>query len=266
VYVTGAGFANASFGIPDIGLVTASELVEHVRRIANAVSIPIVVDADTGFGGVLNVRRTVRELELPGVVAIQIEDQVMPKRCGHFDGQTVVPIGEMRQRLAAAVDARTDPNLVIIARTDACNVEGLESAIARAHAYLEAGADALFIEAPTSKDDMLRLPGLFDAPLIANMVEGGKTPLLSMAELKDAGFRVALYANTTLRSAAFAVRRALKVLRETGDSSALLDRMLSWSDRQSLMGLTELQDLEDRLLASDPSPSLPSVPTRRETP
>jgi 2-methylisocitrate lyase-like PEP mutase family enzyme len=248
-YVTGAGFANASFGRPDIGLITLTEVLEHVHRIARVVDIPLIVDADTGYGGVLNVRRTVAELEHVGASAIQIEDQAEPKRCGHFDGNSLVTTEEMVQRLAAAIDARTDPDLVIIARTDAYQSEGLDGALERAKAYVAAGADALFIEAPTSLADLKRLPGLVDAPLIANMVEGGKTPMATSADLERMGFRVALFANTALRTAVHAVQESMRVLLEEGDTASLHDRMLSWDDRQQLIGLPEMQAMEERLLS-----------------
>jgi 2-methylisocitrate lyase-like PEP mutase family enzyme len=249
VYVTGAGFANASFGVPDIGLISLAEIREHVRRIAAVATVPLVVDADTGYGGILNVARAVRELELAGASAIQIEDQAEPKRCGHFDGNRLVTADEMVQRLAAAIDARTDPNLVIIARTDAYQSEGMAGAVARARAYCDAGADVLFVEAPTTRDDLERLPSLLDAPLIANMVEGGKTPMANAAQLEAMGFRVALFANTALRTAVYAVQHAMRVLREEGDSSSLEGQMVSWEDRQKLIGLPQMQALEARLLA-----------------
>lgn len=248
VYVTGAGFANASFGRPDVGLITLTEVVEHVRRICNVVDLPVVVDADTGYGGVLNVWRTVRELEAAGVSGIQIEDQVLPKRCGHFAGNSVVRTEDMVARISAALDARIDPDLVIIARTDAYQSEGLEGAVARARAYRAAGADLLFVEAPTEPDDLDHLPSLVDAPLIANMVEGGMTPWRTSAQLQESGFRVALYANTTLRVAVRAAQEALEFLRRHGDTAPLWGQMLSWDDRQSILGLPELQELEARLL------------------
>lgn len=249
VYVTGAGFANASFGVPDIGLIALPEIREHVRRIASVVSVPVVVDADTGYGGILNVGRAVRELELAGASAIQIEDQAEPKRCGHFDGKRLVSTDEMVQRLAAAIDARSDPDLVIIARTDAYQEEGLAGAVERARAYQLAGADALFVEAPTNTDDLRELPRLLDAPIIANMVEGGKTPMIDAAELEAMGFRIALFANTALRAAVFAVQHAMQVLREQGGTADLVGRMLGWEDRQNLIGLPQMQELEARLLS-----------------
>ena len=256
VYVTGAGFANASFGQPDVGLVTMSEVVEHVRRVSRAVDIPVVVDADTGYGGLLNVHRTVQELEHAGAAAVQLEDQAIPKRCGHFDGQSLVSSAEMVRRIAAAVDARRDPDLVIIARTDSYQAEGLDGAVARANAYLAAGADLIFVEAPRRAEDLAVLPSRVHGPVLANMVEGGKTPWRSAEELEELGFRVALFANTTLRVAMRAAQEALTVLRETGDTEALWPRMLTWEQRQELIGLSAMQALEQRFVdaASDTHP------------
>ncbi|MBM9460340.1 isocitrate lyase/phosphoenolpyruvate mutase family protein [Nocardioides sp. zg-536] len=256
VYVTGAGFANASFGQPDVGLVTMSEVVEHVRRVSRAVGIPVVVDADTGYGGLLNVHRTVQELEHAGAAAIQLEDQAIPKRCGHFDGQSLVSSAEMVSRIAAAVDARRDPELVLIARTDAYQSEGLEGAVARANAYLAAGADLIFVEAPRSAEDLAVLPSRVHGPVLANMVEGGKTPWRSAEELEELGFRVALFANATLRVAMRAAQEALAVLRETGDTKELWPKMLTWEQRQELIGLSTMQALEQRFVdaATDSHP------------
>jgi 2-methylisocitrate lyase-like PEP mutase family enzyme len=248
VYATGAGFANAGFGLPDVGLISSSEVVEHVRRICDVVDVPVVVDADTGYGGVLNVHRTVRALERAGAAAIQLEDQVEPKRCGHFDGQTVVPTADMVDRLTAALDARSDPDLVIIARTDAREREGFEAALERAVAYAEAGADVVFFEAPRSREELAAIPQRVGAPCLVNVVEGGKTPMLAAAELQELGFRIALYPNTALRVAAHAVQGAMVVLREQGTTESLMPRMLAWSERQRLVGLADAQEREARYL------------------
>jgi 2-methylisocitrate lyase-like PEP mutase family enzyme len=249
VYMTGAGFANGSFALPDIGLISASDVVAHVRRIVDAVDIPVVVDADTGYGGPLNVYRTVRQLEDAGAAGIQIEDQAIPKRCGHFDGNTVVSEAEMLQRIAAALDARQDPDLVLIARTDGYQSEGLSGAVHRACSYADAGADVIFVEAPTTLAELEQLPKLIDAPLIANMVEGGKTPSFKAVELQDMGFACALFANTALRASIKAVNDAMRVLRSDGGSEALRDRIVSWDERQSLLRLPEMQAQEDRYIA-----------------
>jgi 2-methylisocitrate lyase-like PEP mutase family enzyme len=234
VYMTGAGLANAAFGLPDLGLTTMTEVVQQVQRIADAVSVPIIADADTGYGGALNVVRTVREMERAGVAAIQVEDQVSPKRCGHFEGKEVVPTGEMLQRIAAAIYARRDPDLVIVARTDARAVEGLDATIERARAYAAAGADVIFVE----------------APLLVNMVEGGKTPLLDAAELEAMGYRIAIFPNTAMRVAVKAVQQAMAVLRQEGTTSSLLDRMLTWDERQRLVDLPGYEALDMQLAAA----------------
>jgi 2,3-dimethylmalate lyase len=246
VYVTGAGFANAGLGLPDLGLASMTEVVEQVRRIAAAVDVPVIADADTGYGNALNVVRTVRELERAGAAAIQIEDQVSPKRCGHFEGKEVVPTGEMLGKIAGARYARRHPDLVLIARTDARAVEGLDRAIARGRAYAAAGADVVFVEAPRSVDELRALPAAIPAPLLANMVEGGQTPLLGADELQAMGYRVVIFANTALRVAARAVQDAMRVLRQEGTTRSLLERMLSWDERQRLVGLPDYEALARR--------------------
>lgn len=246
VYATGAGFANASFAVPDVGLVSVTEVVDHVRRMADSVEIPLIVDADTGYGGVLNVYRTVRDLERAGAAAIQLEDQADPKRCGHFDGQTVVPCQTMLDKLAAALDARTDPDVVIIARTDARESEGLQAALERAQSYAEAGADVIFVEAPRSVDELAAVPRQVPVPCLANIVEGGKTPELSAPQLQDLGYKVALFANTALRVAIRAVQRAMSTLRAEGTTRSLIGEMVTWEERQQLIGLADAQAREAR--------------------
>src|SRR5438552_936002 len=187
VYVTGAGIANMSFGAPDIGLVTCTELVEHVAAIADAVDVPILVDADTGFGNALNVRRTVRLLERAGAAGIQIEDQVFPKKCGHFSGKQVIACDEMVGKIKAAVDARNDEDVQIVARTDARAIEGIDAALERAQAYVEAGADVTFVEAPLDAGEMRRIAADIHVPQLANIVFGGLTPPLPQSELAKIG-------------------------------------------------------------------------------
>jgi len=252
VYATGAGVANATLGVPDIGLTTLSEALAQVQHIADRVAIPVIADADTGFGGPHNVVRTVRAFERAGVAAIQLEDQVSPKRCGHFEGKEVVAVEEMCSKLAAAVYARGDPSLVLIARTDARAIEGFSSAVERCRAYVTAGADVIFFEAPQTLDELRQLPRLIAAPLVANMVEGGKTPLLDAAELEALGFRLVLFANTALRVALKAVQDALRTLRGTGSTRPLLDRMLAWDERQRLVGLPEFEALDRRFASAAP--------------
>ncbi len=235
VYVSGAGVTNSELGMPDLGLLTLPELASQVAAMADAVELPLVVDADTGFGNALNVRRTVRVLERAGAAAIQFEDQVSPKKCGHFAGKEIIGTGEMVDKIHAAVDARDDQDLVIIARTDALAVDGVEAACERARAFAEAGADMLFVEAPTSREEMLRITRDVPGRHIANMVEGGLTPLLSSKELGDLGFSVALYANAAMRGAVLGMRSVLDHLKQHGDTRDADDLMISWAERQSLV-------------------------------
>lgn len=249
LYITGGGAANTLLGRPDIGLLSFTELVSHVERIAGAVSIPVIADADTGFGGVANVQRTIRGYERAGAAGLHIEDQVFPKRCGHFEGKAVVPTKEMLYRLQAALDARTDPDFLIIARTDARGPEGFESALERAHRYYELGADAVFVEAPSSKEELVRIGEAFrGVPLVANMVERSRTPLLPQRELLEMGFNIILYANAALYLGAFAIRHGLQVLREQGTTRSLLDHMLSFQERQELIGLEQHDQMERELV------------------
>jgi len=250
VYVTGGGAANTLLGRPDIGLVTLNELASQVERIADAVSVPVIADCDTGFGGVANVARTIRAYQRAGAAGLHIEDQLFPKRCGHFEGKSVVPVRDMLYRLQAALDARTDPDFLIIARTDARGPEGFERALERAHAYRELGADAIFVEAPSSVEELRRVGEAFpDTPLVANMIERSRTPLLPEAELKAMGYSIILYANAALYLGAFAIRQGLAVLREQGTTESLLDRMLSFSERQALIGLPQADAYERDLVA-----------------
>ena len=214
-YVTGAGIANSYLGIPDNGLVTLTELADHVTAIRAVFAGPLMVDADTGFGNALNMRRTIQVLERAGADAIQIEDQVFPKRCGHFEGKEVIPAAEMVQKIKAAVDARTDADLLIVARTDAIAVEGFYAAIDRAHAFREAGADIGFVEAPTTPEQMAAI-GQLPWPQLANIVIGGKTPERSNDDMSELGFAGMLYANTALQAALHGMQRALKHLKQHG--------------------------------------------------
>ena len=245
-YVTGAGVTNSHLGVPDLGLITLSEVADHVEAIREAVELPIVVDADTGFGGPLNVRRTVQVLERRGADAIQLEDQVFPKRCGHFAGKQVIPADEMVAKLKAALDARCDDALVIVARTDARQVLGLEAALERAELYREAGADVIFVEAPQSREELADIGRRLAGPLLVNIVEGGATPALPAAELGELGFSIVLYANAALRGALFGARAVLEELRDTGSTQGALDRMIGWDERQRLVGKPFYDALGDR--------------------
>ncbi len=216
VYVTGAGIANMHLGAPDIGLTTLTEVGDTVRAIADTVTLPLIVDADTGFGNAVNLVRTIRVLERSGAAGIQIEDQVFPKKCGHFAGKNVVAMDEMVQKVKAAADARRDPDLQIIARTDARAVEGLDRAIERAHAYTEAGADMAFVEAPLDLAELGRIGREINAPQVVNIVFGGKTPDPGQPELARMGFAMVLYANTVLQAAVKGAINVLDALKRDG--------------------------------------------------
>jgi 2-methylisocitrate lyase-like PEP mutase family enzyme len=250
VYVTGAGVTNTYLGMPDHGILTLDELCGHVDAICDVVELPVVVDADTGFGNALNVQRTVRRLERAGAAGIQIEDQVSPKKCGHFNGKEVVSVGEMVGKVRAAVDARVDDDLVIVARTDARATEGLTAACDRAAAYLEAGADVIFVEAPESVEEMRLITTQVPALHVANMVEGGRTPLLPRATLGELGFAVALYANAAMRGAVVGMREVLAHLDKHGDTRDAGHLMIDWEDRQALVRKPEFDQLEERYAAT----------------
>ncbi|MCX8191195.1 MAG: oxaloacetate decarboxylase [Nitrososphaerales archaeon] len=248
IYVTGAGVAN-TLGFPDIGLTTMNEVVDRAKIIARAVDVPVISDADTGYGNAINVMRTVREFIDAGVAAIHIEDQVMPKRCGHFEGKSVISKEEMVGKIRAAVEARGDDDLVIIARTDARDVYGIDDAIERGNLYAKAGADMIFVESPRSIDELKRIASEVKAPLLVNMVEGGKTPLIPASDLEKMGFKVVIYPNTALRAAGYAVREALRVLRDEGVTTSILNRLLSWDERQNLVRLPYYRELERKYLS-----------------
>ncbi|HSF96049.1 MAG TPA: isocitrate lyase/phosphoenolpyruvate mutase family protein [Thermohalobaculum sp.] len=234
-YVTGAGIANTYLGAPDVGLVTATELANTTAAIAEICTLPLVVDMDTGFGNAVNTHRTVRVLERAGASAVQIEDQDFPKKCGHFSGKAVIPVEEMSAKVRAAADAREDRNFLIIARTDARAIEGLEAALDRAEAYVEAGADLTFVEAPTSVEEMRAITGRLAVPQLANMVVGGKTPLLPQAELADIGFALVLYANTALQAAMKSMSGAMAALKRDGGVHNILGDLADFGERQRLV-------------------------------
>ncbi len=246
LYLTGAGIAYTRLGRSDVGLVTASEVADTLANICDRVRIPVIVDADTGFGNALNVARTVRAFERAGAAAIQVEDQATPKRCGHLDGKALVTPAEMAGKVRAALDARS--RALIVARTDAVAVEGLESAIERAERYLEAGADVLFIEAPRSLDEMKAVTTRFAArvPLLANMVEGGKTPVLSADVLQALGFSIAIFPGAIARALGFAAQEFYASLKQHGGTDALRSRMLDFQGLNRLIGTPELLELGKR--------------------
>jgi 2,3-dimethylmalate lyase len=245
VYISGASLASMQLGRPDVGLVTMTETVETTERVCDVVDLPIIVDADTGYGGVHNVARTVRALERAGAAAIQLEDQVAPKRCGHLAGKEVVPVDEMCARLRGALGARADDATVIIARTDAAGPEGLEAAIRRARRYGEAGADVLFVEAPRSEDDLVRIgSSLQDWPLVANMVEFGQTPLLPLDRLAELGFSLVIHPGLLIRAIVPAALAALTDLAETGTSAGRLAPLATFDEVNDIVGLPDLLQLE----------------------
>jgi methylisocitrate lyase len=247
VYLSGASVA-AARGLPDMGLLSMTEVVAEAAAIAAAVSIPVVVDADTGFGPPLTIMRAVRELEKAGVAGLQLEDQAMPKRCGHLPGKRLVPIRDMVNRILAAVEARQDQDLLIVARTDARAVEGLEAAVERARAYVQAGADAIFPEALESAEEFRMFAERLAkegsrVPLVANMTEFGKTPYLSVSEFEDLGYRLVLFPVTALRVATWAIERLLHELKQRGSQRGLLDQMHT---REQLYDLLRYGDYEQR--------------------
>lgn len=252
VYVTGAGVTNSFLGTPDIGLITLTELAAHVAAIRDAVALPLIVDADTGFGNPINMTRTVAVLERSGANGIQIEDQVFPKRCGHFTGKQVIATDEMVQKIRAAVDSRRDDDLQIIARTDARQEFGLEAALERAAAFVEAGADATFVEAPRNRGELAQIPKRIAQPQVANMVFGGDTPLAGQDELADMGFAVVLYANTALQSAIHGMTTALGALHRDGNLDRVADLIAPFGERQRLVAKPAYDALE-RKYVTDPA-------------
>ncbi|MBT2654440.1 oxaloacetate decarboxylase [Bacillus sp. ISL-18] len=247
IYATGAGISNAQLGWADVGLTSLKEVVDIVARMADVTTVPIVVDADTGFGNAINVMRTVREFERAGVAAIQMEDQVSPKKCGHFNGKDVISKSEMVGKIKAALDTRQDENLAIIARTDALAVNGMEDALDRAHAYAEAGADIIFVEAPTTIEQLRQITSsLTGIPQIINLVEGGKTPLVSLKEAEEIGFKIMLCANTVLRSAIKGITESLKILKAEGSQENVHDLICTWEERQSLFKLNQIKEWENK--------------------
>jgi 2-methylisocitrate lyase-like PEP mutase family enzyme len=253
VYLTGAGLTNMHLGLPDLGFMDLSQLVDHTMAIRNVVSLPIIVDADTGFGNALNVGHTVTMLERAGASAVQLEDQVMPKRCGHFSGHELVPAAEMVNKVKAAVDARCD-GVLLIARTDARAVEGFDAAIDRAGRYIEAGADMTFVEAPQTLEEIRKIPKLLGVPQILNMVVGGKTPITDRAAAEEMGFSFVLYANVALQGAIAGMQTALTALREHGSVNEAHGTIATFVERQRLVDKPAFDALERRY-ATTPSTS-----------
>lgn len=250
-YMTGFGTTASLLGMPDVGLLSMNEMVDNAGRMARAVDIPLISDADTGYGNVINVARTVQEFERAGIAAIHLEDQVAPKRCGHMTGKQVVPVSEMAEKVAAAVAARHDPDFVLIARTDARAVEGLDAALERAAAYRAAGADVLFVEAPESEAEIVEVAKAFpDVPLLFNWVERGFTPMLSMERITELGFALVLFPVATLFSATVGMQRYLAALKGTGTPLDALDDAIVFEEFTDLMRLPEIRSFEGRITST----------------
>ena len=245
VYMTGFGTSAFHFGLPDRGLLTMTEMVQNANRIVNAINVPLIADADTGYGTVINVDRTIKEYEKAGVSAIHIEDQVWPKRCGHMLGKEVIDENEMVNKLKAAVEARKSPDFLIIARTDAIATHGFDHAIERAHLFAEAGADIIFVEAPKTKNQMRKIPKLFNKkPLLINM--GPRTPNLPVEELKEMGYAIAIYPGVCLAAAILACREDVRLLKETGQQREFKEVLQSFAELNEFLGVPYYNELEKK--------------------
>ena len=252
VYMTGFGTSAALIGRPDVGLLTMTEMADNAGRIAACVDIPVIADADTGYGNPLNVIRTVGAYEAAGVAGIHIEDQVAPKKCGHMEGKQVIPAQEMAEKVRAAVEARTEPEFVIVARTDARAVEGLEAAIERGRLYRAAGADVLFIEAVVSEAEAEEVARAFpDVPLLFNWAEGGKTPPIGLDRLTELGYRIVIFPIGTLLAATAAMRRILREIAQAGTPARIMGEVPSFGEFLDFIGLPEVRAVEQRYIAKD---------------
>jgi 2-methylisocitrate lyase-like PEP mutase family enzyme len=250
-YLSGGAVAR-SMGIPDIGLVTMSEAIERAAQVVSVITIPVIADADTGYGNAVNLVRSVREFQRVGVAAIHIEDQITPKRCGHLDGKEVIPLSEMEKKLEAALATRTDPDFCIIARTDARGVHGFDDAILRGKAFARLGVDAIFVEAPQSEAELEEIPQRIpDVPLLVNVFKGGKTPMLPVERLERMGYRIAIYPSETQRAAIHSMRRALGMLKQEGTTEAMDDSLTTFKERDKIVGLDDWQKIERNYMAGD---------------
>ena len=250
LYISGGAIAR-SMGYPDVGLVTLTEMQKRLEEIRAVTTLPLIADADTGYGNAINVIRTVRAYECAGAAALHIEDQMEPKRCGHYEGNQVVSVTDMIQKIQAAVEARGKSDLVIIARTDARAVLGLDAAIERGNAYAEAGADVIFVEAPQSVEEIERIAHEVTAPLLINMFWGGKTPLVPAEQLAALGYRIMVVPSDLQRAAIRAMQRAATEIRRHGNTEAIADDIVSFSEREEIIGLSEIQELQQRFLKDD---------------
>src|SRR2546422_5069710 len=250
VYLSGGAVAR-SMGVPDIGLITLSEVIERAAQVVSAVKIPVIADADTGYGNALNLIRAVQELERVGVAAIHLEDQVTPKRCGHLEGKEVISLAEMEKKLEAALASRTDADFAIIGRTDARAIHGLEEAIRRGKSFARLGVDAVFVEAPESEAEIDKIArSITEVPLMINMFKGGKTPLLPASRLEAMGFRIAIFPSETQRAAIHAMKEALSLLKRDGTTEAMDDRLATFQERDKLVDLVKWEKLERQYLRS----------------
>jgi 2-methylisocitrate lyase-like PEP mutase family enzyme len=248
-YLSGGAVAR-SMGIPDIGLVTMSESIERAVQVVSAIKIPIIADADTGYGNAVNLVRSVREFERAGVAAIHIEDQITPKRCGHLDGKEVISLAEMELKLKAALAARADPDFCIIARTDARGVNGFDDAVKRANAFATLGVDAIFLEAPQSEEELAEIPKRVpNIPLLVNVFKGGKTPMLPMDRLEKMGYRIAIYPSETQRAAIHAMRSALSTLKREGTTESIDANLTTFKERDKVVGLDDWNKIEREFMA-----------------
>src|SRR5688572_22204805 len=244
IYMTGAGTTAVRLGMPDVGLLTMKEMVDNARAIADASQLPLIADADTGYGGQINVQRTVRAYERAGVAAIHIEDQQWPKRCGELAGKSLIPVEEMQAKIRAGLDARLDKDFVLIARTDALAVEGFERAMERCHRYEEAGADMIFLEAPSKMEHLAAIPKAFKKPTLYNMASSGKTPFLHAEEIQKLGFKLVIYPNFALLSAITAISKTLTELKTKGTIAGIANDIASFQDFFNLVGMKEVQEAE----------------------
>lgn len=250
VGVTGAGVEASMLGASDVGYLTMTEMVWQAHNIAKAVSVPVVCDAETGYGNPIIVMRCIREFESAGVAGIYFEDQVHPKKCGHFKGKMVIDCDEMVKKIEAACDAREDKDFLIIARTDSRAIFGVDEAIRRGKAYAKAGADVIYVEAPESVDEMKKFCSSIDAPQMFNVVEGGKAPSLSVAELEQIGYKLVSFSNSVLRTGVKAMQEVLKEIKQKGSTIDVEDRMISFDERNEILGLDRIYQLEERYKAT----------------
>lgn len=250
IYLSGAGVANASFGLPDLAMTTLNDVCEDIRRICYATDLPLLVDADTGWGGAFMIRRTIREMTRAGAAGCHIEDQVAAKRCGHRPGKALVDAGEMVDRIKAAVDGKTDSKFVVMARTDAHAVEGQQAALDRSASYVEAGADMIFAEALTTVEEYKEFTGTINVPVLANLTEFGKTPLFTTQEMADAGVRLTLYPLSAFRAMSAAAESLYTTLRNEGTQESAVDTMQTRSELYDVLGYYEYEDKLDELFAN----------------